>query len=705
MSNEGQFVRRTAAVLMACGLIASLLPGFAAAQDGSAQALPERDHLRIPASTHNLLLDAKVSGNLESFGKGFRGGAADLIYDVANQRFVVPFEPGHEYGASQGHEYGVERHRDLGVVPEAKPAFWIAEWPEPVSANFMVFRGSRNHHWLGQPNTAWKIELRRQGQWTTHARGIGGWYNRGIYVWGGANQVPVEFDGLRVSLFSKDDQTRLRNIHFHGEERIAWLVARLAPLDARITRPAAPIRSGQPMPWSAEPLEGQIRTWRWSFGEGATAEGRTVTHTFEEPGDYAVNLTVSDGQHTVTVRESVRVIAPLQVDIKPLTSQVMAAQPFHLTARTVFGKPTQFTWDMGDGHTSTGARVGHTYAQPGLYQVWLTATDGSHTHRCLALVRAHTEATRHLPQVVLDTDAKNEQDDQYYVAYGLFSELDLLGINSVHHGGGQEPINYAEIQRIIELSRKSGLPKHRVPPVFRGADRRLIVPASGDWRDTEPCPTPASEAILAAARGAAPDHPVWVVPVGPGTNPASAILQARRDGLELKDRIRIMWLGGRDGDFQSDFNGSNDPWSVYIVAQSGLETWMIPEPVGGRVGVDKRTESHLYPEHALGRYLLDIVPKHRKSLYDPSCLSAIISERLGLGWVKETEWVTVNREGPAEGYRWTKSASPTSMRVIRQIDHQAMQRDIFNTLDGRPTRLLGVARSTQTTQKPDNHEE
>jgi hypothetical protein len=32
------FVRQTAAVLLACGLVASLLPGFAAAQDLSTQA-------------------------------------------------------------------------------------------------------------------------------------------------------------------------------------------------------------------------------------------------------------------------------------------------------------------------------------------------------------------------------------------------------------------------------------------------------------------------------------------------------------------------------------------------------------------------------------------------------------------------------------------------------------------------------------------
>lgn len=661
------------------GLVRGLaLAGLLATLTAHAQTAANRDDLRIPASTHNLLLDARVSGNLESYGQGLRGAPADLIYDAVNERFRRP---------SEWHEYGVGFGQDLGVVPEAKPAFMLAEWPAPVSANFIVLSGVYSNQ--PQPNTAWKIEVRRQGQWTTHARGTAGWYDRGLYVWGGATQAAIEFDALRVSVFSKDDRTPLRSIHFRGEEKFSWLVAHLAPLDARITRPAA-IRAGQATPWSAEPLAGQIQTWRWSFGDRSAVEGRTVTHTFAEPGDYSVSLTVSDGQHTVTVRDPIRVTVPLQVELAPLTGQVMAGQPFHLTAWTVVGAPTRFSWDLGDGRTTTGTTVSHTYARSGVYQVWLTATDGRYTNRCLALVRAHTEATRDLPQVLLDTDAKNEQDDQHFLGYGLFSELDLLGINSTHHGGGQEPINYGEIQHVIELARQSGLPAHRVPPVFRGANRRLVVPASGAWQDTEPDPTPASEAILAAARGAAPGHPVWIVPVGPGSNPASAVLQARRDGIELKDRIRIMWLGGSDRELINEFNGNNDPWSLYVVAQSGLETWITPAPVGARVAVDKRTEGDLYAKHPLGRYLFEIMPAHHKALYDASCLSAILSERLGLGWVKETEWVSV--AGPAEGYRWTKSVAPTTARVIRQIDQQAMQRDLFATMKGQPTRLLGVTR-------------
>ena len=100
--------------------------------------------------------------------------------------------------------------------------------------------------------------------------------------------------------------------------------------------------------------------------------------------------------------------------------------------------------------------------------------------------------------------------------YGLFSNLDILGINSIHYGphrvnhGGlfQEDINYGEIHFILQLARNSGLLKHRpenlVPRVFHGAREPLEVPASGRWEDTRPVRSEASEAILAAARGLRP---------------------------------------------------------------------------------------------------------------------------------------------------------------------------------------------------------
>lgn len=227
--------------------------------------------------------------------------------------------------------------------------------------------------------------------------------------------------------------------------------------------------------------------------------------------------------------------------------------------------------------------------------------------------------------------------------------------------------------------------------IFRGANQRMDVPASGKWDDTQPIVTAASDAILAAVRGASPSNPVWVVPVGPGTNVASAILQAREESLDLNGRLRIMWLGGSNDSIIREFNGNNDPWSMYVIAHSGIETWIMPAPVGARVAIDKRTEGNLYTDHPLGQYLKRIVPENNKALFDPACLSAIITLRLDSSWIKETEPVTV--AGPKEGYRWTKTDQPTSVRVIRQIDQKAMQRDLFHTMKGQPTKLLEMGQS------------
>ena len=46
--------------------------------------------------------------------------------------------------------------------------------------------------------------------------------------------------------------------------------------------------------------------------------------------------------------------------------------------------------------------------------------------------------------------------------------------------------------------------------------------------------------------------------------------------------------------------------------------------------------------------------------------------------------------GPDQQYAWTRSDDPNAVRVIREIDQQAMQRDLFDTIRGQPTRLIGV---------------
>ena len=637
----------------------------------------ENQHVRIGATVRNLLLDAKTSGNLESYNKGLRGRPDHMIFDLQRKKFAR---------SSAHHEYGVGFQKDLGVVREDSPAWWLAEWAKPVEANLIILSGVYPNQ--PQPQTCWKIELRQDGKWVTHARGKGKWYDRGRYVWGRAGTKAVKLDAIRVSVFSKDAITPIKSIHFRGEEGVSWVVGYAAPIDARIDVPDRIVRAGSDARFIAQPLAGKINSWIWDFGGGAKARGRQVTRTFAKPGEHRVRLTFADGKHTASVQTLVKVAAPVEGRITPLEAPVMVGKAAAFESRGSIGKVTSWTWDFGDGATASGPSVKHTYARGGVYKVRLTVSDGTYRDEGMAIVRAHTPKTVRIPQVFLDTDQKNEQDDQHYFGYALFSELDILGVNSVHHGGGQEPINYAEIRHVLDLATKSGLPAARVPLVFRGANRRLDVPSSGKWYDTRGDRTEASDAILSAARGACGSNPLWVVPVGPGTNVASAILQARAEGLKLKDRLRVMWLGGSNSAITGEFNGNNDPWSMYVVASSGLDVWIMPAPIGARVAVDKRTEGDLYADHALGQYLKRIVPARNKPLFDPSCLSAIISMRLGLKWVKQTQRVTVG--GAERKHRWARSDGASAVRVIRQIDQRAMQLDLFNSMKGKPARLIGV---------------
>lgn len=58
---------------------------------------------------------------------------------------------------------------------------------------------------------------------------------------------------------------------------------------------------------SADP-DGRIVRYAWEFGDGQSAEGKTISHTYAQAGDYAVKLTVADDKgETHAVTRTIRV--------------------------------------------------------------------------------------------------------------------------------------------------------------------------------------------------------------------------------------------------------------------------------------------------------------------------------------------------------------------------------------------------------------
>lgn len=139
--------------------------------------------------------------------------------------------------------------------------------------------------------------------------------------------------------------------------------------------------------FDASASTGDIVSYAWTFGDGATGSGVAVHHTYTAAGQYAVRLTVRDGagrehsaQRTVTVES-----APTPPPPGPLTA-AFTFQPqrgpvplrvnFDASAST--GEITEYRWEFGDGKAATGKSVTHTFYALGQHTVRLTvvASDG-----------------------------------------------------------------------------------------------------------------------------------------------------------------------------------------------------------------------------------------------------------------------------------------------------------------------------------------
>ena len=124
-------------------------------------------------------------------------------------------------------------------------------------------------------------------------------------------------------------------------------------------------------------------TYAWTFGDGSSGSGRTISHTYANPGSYTVILTVTDAAGaTATTSTSVvvRVIAPPTVTVTatpatPLTDQLTT---FTASASPAAGHSiTRYAWTFGDGSstTTTSASTTHTFSNNGIFVVTVTVTD------------------------------------------------------------------------------------------------------------------------------------------------------------------------------------------------------------------------------------------------------------------------------------------------------------------------------------------
>lgn len=283
-------------------------------------------------------------------------------------------------------------------------------------------------------------------------------------------------------------------------------------------------------------------------------------------------------------------------------------------------------------------------------------------------------------RMILDTDAFNEVDDQFALAYSLLSpdKLDLLAVtaapffnwNSTSPGEGMEK-SYNEIFNIYKL-----MELEQTPPVYRGSAQFMN---SVD----EPVPSEAVDRIIELALSAG-EEPLYVVAIGAITNVASAIAKCP----EIIRSIVVVWLGPNSywWPTQDIFNLSQDYHASRIIYDSGVPLVILPchSVASHLLTTTYEIDACLRGRNKLGTYFSDLFhgrferfgrnrPGWSKVLWDVSAIAWLLSE----------EWVpSIVRRTPILNPNFTYSSDDTRhfYKEAIDIDRSLVYIDLFEKL-------------------------
>ena len=120
----------------------------------------------------------------------------------------------------------------------------------------------------------------------------------------------------------------------------------------------------------------QDARYDWTFGDGTTGTGATITHTYGRAGTYAVTLRVTNaGGQTAATTRNVTVSAQLpagSADFSISPTDPGPDEDVYFNASASTPTATSYAWDFGDGASGTGVRTSHRYSSVRIFTVTLT---------------------------------------------------------------------------------------------------------------------------------------------------------------------------------------------------------------------------------------------------------------------------------------------------------------------------------------------
>ncbi len=303
-------------------------------------------------------------------------------------------------------------------------------------------------------------------------------------------------------------------------------------------------------------------------------------------------------------------------------------------------------------------------------------------------------------RLVIDTDAANEIDDQFALAWALLS-ADALRIEAVYaapfsfaHRRGQLPHAPADaapfdppgegmqrsLAEILRVFARVGTPAQG--RVLAGSDRYLPDAAT-------PVPSAAAEHLIACAERTPIDGPpLYVLALGCATNIASALLMAPH----IAERIAVVWTSGYPSTaphVNDSFNLEQDLPASQHLMDCGVPLVYLP---GFQVGAQLRlsraeVEQYVRGRGAIGDYLHRLFTDNPLwAIYpvDPSRpYSWVIWDAICVAWLLAPHWVPstlVPTPRLDAQRRWRAQPGRPPMREAHAVQRDAIFNDFFAKL-------------------------
>ena len=139
-------------------------------------------------------------------------------------------------------------------------------------------------------------------------------------------------------------------------------------------------------------------SWSWNFNDGTSSTAQSPSHAFAAAGSYSVSLVVGNGSESSSVSHLLNVsqTSGLAASFTFTPGSPAVGEAAHFTD-TSAGSPLSWSWDFGDGATSTVQNPGHAYATVGSKTVTLTVANGSGSNSVSRTLNVVPESTSLIP--------------------------------------------------------------------------------------------------------------------------------------------------------------------------------------------------------------------------------------------------------------------------------------------------------------------